>query len=99
MQISREEFLNPIKQDVKDGELRYVKNNYPFKGYIWNYGALPRVRSLTLVIMRLHLLTASFRHERIPDLFIQKPISKETTTHSMPVRLVRKSDAQARSSR
>lgn len=45
-QISRDEPLNPILQDTKDGQLRYVHNVFPHKGYIWNYGALPQVRSL-----------------------------------------------------
>lgn len=43
LQISKEEFLNPIKQDVKKGKLRYVRNCFPHKGYLWNYGAFPRV--------------------------------------------------------
>jgi inorganic pyrophosphatase len=34
--------LNPIKQDTKDGRLRYVSNIFPAKGYPWNYGALPQ---------------------------------------------------------
>uniref|UniRef100_A0A8C6BC97 inorganic diphosphatase n=1 Tax=Monodon monoceros TaxID=40151 RepID=A0A8C6BC97_MONMO len=42
MEIATEEPLNPIKQDVKDGKLRYVANIFPHKGYIWNYGALPQ---------------------------------------------------------
>lgn len=42
-QISREEFLNPIKQDVKKGKLRFVRNCFPHKGYLWNYGAFPQV--------------------------------------------------------
>ncbi|PRP84432.1 inorganic pyrophosphatase [Planoprotostelium fungivorum] len=37
LEISKEEKLNPIKQDVKKGKLRYVAWNYPF-----NYGALPQ---------------------------------------------------------
>lgn len=41
-EISTTEPLNPIKQDVKKGALRYVKNPFPHKGYIWNYGALPQ---------------------------------------------------------
>lgn len=41
-QISKEEFLNPIKQDVKKGKLRYVRNCFPHKGYLWNYGAFPQ---------------------------------------------------------
>lgn len=35
--------MNPIKQDVKKGALRYVANCFPHHGYIWNYGALPQV--------------------------------------------------------
>ncbi|KAM9329047.1 inorganic pyrophosphatase 2, mitochondrial [Gastrophryne carolinensis] len=42
MEIATKESLNPIKQDVKKGKLRYVSNVFPHKGYIWNYGALPQ---------------------------------------------------------
>lgn len=42
MEISLSEPLNPIKQDVKKGALRYVANVFPHRGYIWNYGALPQ---------------------------------------------------------
>lgn len=42
MEISLGEPLNPIKQDVKKGALRYVSNVFPHRGYIWNYGALPQ---------------------------------------------------------
>ncbi|KAK2918881.1 inorganic pyrophosphatase 2, mitochondrial [Channa argus] len=42
MEIATKESLNPIKQDVKKGKLRYVANIFPYKGYIWNYGALPQ---------------------------------------------------------
>lgn len=42
-QISKEEALNPIKQDVKKGKLRFVRNCFPHKGYLWNYGAFPQV--------------------------------------------------------
>nr|XP_033812638.1 inorganic pyrophosphatase 2, mitochondrial [Geotrypetes seraphini] len=42
MEIATKEPLNPIKQDVKKGKLRYVANIFPYKGYIWNYGALPQ---------------------------------------------------------
>ncbi|CEL07354.1 Putative Inorganic diphosphatase [Aspergillus calidoustus] len=41
-EISKEEFLNPIKQDVKKGKLRFVRNCFPHKGYLWNYGAFPQ---------------------------------------------------------
>merc|ERR1711872_36739 len=42
MEINLTEKLNPIKQDVKKGKLRFVANCFPHKGYIWNYGALPQ---------------------------------------------------------
>jgi len=42
LEISKEEFLNPIKQDIKKGKLRFVRNCFPHKGYLWNYGAFPR---------------------------------------------------------
>ncbi|KAJ1817694.1 Inorganic pyrophosphatase [Coemansia sp. RSA 2599] len=42
MEISKEDKLNPIKQDTKKGKLRYVRNAFPHHGYIWNYGALPQ---------------------------------------------------------
>ncbi|XP_017269410.1 inorganic pyrophosphatase 2, mitochondrial isoform X2 [Kryptolebias marmoratus] len=42
MEIATKELLNPIKQDVKKGKLRFVANIFPHKGYIWNYGALPQ---------------------------------------------------------
>jgi inorganic pyrophosphatase len=37
LEISKDNFLNPIKQDVKNGKLRNVAWKYPF-----NYGALPQ---------------------------------------------------------
>lgn len=42
MEISKEDELNPIKQDVKKGAVRFVKNCFPHHGYIWNYGAFPQ---------------------------------------------------------
>ncbi|XP_052586503.1 inorganic pyrophosphatase 2, mitochondrial isoform X3 [Peromyscus californicus insignis] len=42
MEIATEEPLNPIKQDEKNGKLRYIPNIFPHKGYIWNYGAFPQ---------------------------------------------------------
>lgn len=33
---------NPITQDQKNGKVRFVKNLFPFHGYIHNYGALPQ---------------------------------------------------------
>jgi len=37
LEISKADFLNPIKQDVKNGKLRNVAYKYPF-----NYGAFPQ---------------------------------------------------------
>ncbi|XP_022919703.1 inorganic pyrophosphatase isoform X2 [Onthophagus taurus] len=42
MEITMKETLNPIKQDVKKGKVRFVANCFPHHGYIWNYGALPQ---------------------------------------------------------
>lgn len=42
LEISKEEFFNPIKQDTKKGKLRFVRNCFPHHGYIWNYGAFPQ---------------------------------------------------------
>lgn len=42
MEIATKDPLNPIKQDVKKGKLRFVANVFPHHGYIWNYGAIPQ---------------------------------------------------------
>ncbi|CAH0049627.1 unnamed protein product [Clonostachys solani] len=42
LEISKEELFNPIKQDIKKGKLRFVRNCFPHKGYLWNYGAFPQ---------------------------------------------------------
>ncbi|WFD06917.1 inorganic diphosphatase [Malassezia vespertilionis] len=42
VEISKDEVLNPFKQDTKKGKLRFVRNCFPHKGYIWNYGAFPQ---------------------------------------------------------
>lgn len=41
-EISTELPGNPIVQDVKKGQVRFVKNLFPNHGYIHNYGALPQ---------------------------------------------------------
>ncbi|KAK3936777.1 inorganic pyrophosphatase [Diplogelasinospora grovesii] len=41
-EISRDKCLNPIYQDILNGEVRFNKNVFPYKGYIWNYGAFPQ---------------------------------------------------------
>lgn len=52
-QIATKDPLNPIKQDVKKGKLRYVANLFPYKGYIWNYGAIPQVCFCTVAKIEL----------------------------------------------
>jgi inorganic pyrophosphatase len=42
LEISKDLPFNPIKQDVKKGKLRFVRNCFPHHGYIWNYGAFPQ---------------------------------------------------------
>jgi len=42
MEISTKDKMNPIKQDIKKGNVRFVKNSFPYKGYMWNYGAFPQ---------------------------------------------------------
>jgi len=42
LEISTAEDQNPIKQDVKNGKLRYVADVNGFKGYFCNYGAFPQ---------------------------------------------------------
>jgi len=42
MEISTKDRMNPIKQDTKKGKVRFVANSFPYKGYIWNYGAIPQ---------------------------------------------------------
>lgn len=42
VEISKDDVFNPFKQDTKKGQLRYVRNSFPHKGYIWNYGAFPQ---------------------------------------------------------
>jgi len=42
IEIDLKSGLNPLKQDVKKGKLRFVANCFPHHGYIWNYGAIPQ---------------------------------------------------------
>jgi len=42
IEIDLKSSLNPLKQDVKKGKLRFVANCFPHHGYIWNYGAIPQ---------------------------------------------------------
>lgn len=36
LEISKDRLMNPIIQDVSKGNVRFVNNIYPFKGYMWN---------------------------------------------------------------
>jgi inorganic pyrophosphatase len=42
MEIAIEEPLNLIKQDQKNEILRYVRNSFSYKGYVWNYQMIPQ---------------------------------------------------------
>ncbi|KRZ89250.1 Inorganic pyrophosphatase, partial [Trichinella sp. T8] len=42
MEIATTEPMNPVKQDLKKGKVRFIDNCFPYHGYIWNYGALPQ---------------------------------------------------------
>ncbi|KAK3344228.1 inorganic pyrophosphatase [Lasiosphaeria hispida] len=46
-EISRSQSLSPIVQDTLHGEVRFAKNCFPYKGYIWNYGALPQAHTFS----------------------------------------------------
>lgn len=41
-EINREYTLNPIRQDEKNGKLRYIHNLFPWHGHVCNYGAFPQ---------------------------------------------------------
>ncbi|KAG0435271.1 Inorganic pyrophosphatase [Dictyocoela muelleri] len=41
-EINKKSALNPITQDCKNNKVRFVSNIFPFKGYPWNYGAIPQ---------------------------------------------------------
>jgi len=41
-EISKSEQNNPIKQDTKNGKLRFIPDVHDQKGYPWNYGAFPQ---------------------------------------------------------
>jgi hypothetical protein len=56
VQINLREVLNPIKQDVKKGKLRFVANCFPHHGYIWNYGAIPQVKDDLYFMYFVYLL-------------------------------------------
>ncbi|KAG0172518.1 Inorganic pyrophosphatase [Apophysomyces sp. BC1015] len=42
LEINKETRFNPIMQDRANDTLRFVNNLFPYKGYLWNYGAFPQ---------------------------------------------------------
>lgn len=42
MNVCMRESLNPIGQELKKGNLRYIPNCFPHHGYIWNYCMIPQ---------------------------------------------------------
>lgn len=70
--------MNPIIQDTKKGKLRFVRNCFPHKGYIWNYGAFPQVRSIFF----------EFKYMSINTLFLLTRLGKIPTTLTLRPRLV-----------
>ena len=99
-QISRDEFLNPIKQDTKKGKLRFVRNRFPYKGYIWNYGALPRVRSpFSKPSFEFIFLFIKNRPGKIPATPFPRRTPMETTIPLMHARSESKLPTVVRSSK
>lgn len=41
-EICKKTPLNPIVQDIKKGNVRFLNNIYPFNGYPCNYGSIPQ---------------------------------------------------------
>ena len=97
-QISKEELLNPIKQDIKKGKIRFVRNCFPHKGYLWNYGCFPQVRFLLPLALRLHMLTSLCpRRGRTPTPFTPRPRPRVTMTLSTCAKLANWSRSPVRS--
>ena len=51
-EISKDENYNPIKQDIKKGKLRFVRNCFPHHGYPFTYGAIPQVSPIPFLPAR-----------------------------------------------
>jgi len=81
LEISKDEPFNPIKQDVKKGKLRFVRNCFPHHGYIWN------VKSLS--IAHFYSMVLSLKHGKILRSFIPIPRLEVITIRLMYVKLVK----------
>ena len=67
MEISTKDAMNPIRQDMKEGALRNVKNVFPYHGCPWNYVSTIRPTRLAnrqIVQHRLFAFTISNRFLR-----------------------------------
>ncbi|KAK4700266.1 inorganic pyrophosphatase, partial [Phenoliferia sp. Uapishka_3] len=60
MEISKSEHFNPILQDTKKGKLRFVRNCFPHKGYIWNYGFVSRAPPFPLLMTLINVRSTHF---------------------------------------
>lgn len=101
LEISKEESFNPIKQDIRKGRLRYVRNCFPHHGYIWNYGAFPQACFSKPISCLSKSCSSIFRHRlgrTLPNLMPRlKP--KVIMTHSTFVKSASRSVKLDRSSR
>lgn len=89
-QIATKDPLNPLKQDMKKGNLRYVANVFPHKGYIWNYGAIPQVSPTLKLTAQLFpsikfVIPPPLRHGRTPTTRTVTRDAAETTIPSIYV--------------
>ncbi|PVU91150.1 hypothetical protein BB561_004546 [Smittium simulii] len=41
-EVQKKSIYNPITQQIKKGLPRFAPNIFPYKGYMWNYGAFPQ---------------------------------------------------------
>ena len=98
METSKEEAFNPIKQDIKKGRLRYVRNCFPHHGYIWNYGMFPQVRRASDTRFP-RPDRPSRRPGRTPPPSTRRRRPRGTTIRSMSARSVSRSATSARSSK
>jgi hypothetical protein len=64
--------MNPIIQDTKKGKLRFVRNCFPHKGYIWNYGAFPQVWFIIIDLFYInHVKTVKKRVNKLTKFPLQ----------------------------
>ena len=59
MEIATKDLMNPIKQDMKKGALRYVRNVYPHHGYVYILNQILLIYNLILFDVWTHHLSHS----------------------------------------